>query len=113
MRPRSEEEPEPIIVPEPDEDPGEPDDDPAAAAGTGTMVPRVDSPSDREREYEYRVDVVSLAEVLDGTMAEKLGEASHDDWQLVDIIDAGDKKALLLRKRKQKESSRRPVGFAR
>jgi hypothetical protein len=111
MRLRSEEEPEPIIVPEPDEDPDEPDDEPAAAAATATIVPRVDAPS--EREYEYRIDVVSVAEVLDGTIAEKLGEASHDDWNLVDIIDAGDKKALLLRKRKQKESSRRPVGFAR
>ena len=111
MRLRFEEEPEPIIVPEPDEDPDEPDDEPASAAATATMVPRVDAPT--EREYEYRVDVVSVAEVLDGTIAEKLGEASHDEWHLVDIIDAGDKKALLLRKRKQKESSRRPVGFAR
>ncbi len=111
MRLRFEEEPEPIIVPEPDEDPDGPDDEPAAAAGTATIVPRVDSPM--EREYEYRVDVLSLAEVLDGTIAEKLSEASHDDWHLVDIIDAGDKKALLLRKRKQKESARRPVGFAR
>jgi hypothetical protein len=108
MRPRLEE--EPIIVPEPDEDPEEPDE-PAGAGAAATMVPRVDSPTDRE--YEYRVDVVTVAQVLDGTIAEKLGDASHDDWHLVDIIDAGDKKALLLRRRKQKDSNRRPVGFAR
>jgi hypothetical protein len=113
MRPRFEEEPEPIIVPEPDEDPDEPDADPAAAAtATATMVPRVDATAG-EREYEYRVDVVTVAQVLDGTLADRLSEASHDEWNLVDIIDAGDQKALLMRKRKQKESSRRPVGFAR
>ncbi len=107
-----EEEPEPIIVPaEPDEEPDEPEAEPAAAAATGTLVPRVEAAV--EREYEYRVDVVTVAQVLDGTIAEKLSDASHDEWQLVDIIDAGDKKALLLRKRKQKESARRPVGFAR
>ncbi len=111
MRPRFEEEPEPIIVPEPDEDPDEPDAEPAAAA-TATIVPRVDAGA-VEREYEYRVDVVTVAQVLDGTLADRLSEASHDEWNLVDIIDAGEKKALLMRKRKQKESARRPVGFAR
>jgi hypothetical protein len=110
MRLRLEEDPEPIIVPEPDEDPDEPSGEPAAAA-TATMVPRVDAAGDRE--YEYKVDVITIAQVLDGTLADRLSEASHDEWNLVDIIDAGDKKALLLRKRKQKESSRRPVGFAR
>ncbi|MEP7104912.1 MAG: hypothetical protein ABI838_03585 [Chloroflexota bacterium] len=108
--PRLEEEPEPIIVPEPDEDPDEPDVEPAAAAGAA-IVPRVDSGADRE--YEYRVDVITVAQVLDGTLADRLSEASHEEWSLVDIIDAGDQKAILLRKRKQKESSRRPVGFAR
>jgi len=110
MRPRFEEEPAPIIVPEPD-DPEAPDDEPAATAGAATLVPTVDAPS--EREYEYRVDVLTVAQVLDGTIATRLGEASHDEWNLVDIVDAGDKKALLLRRRKQKQSSRRPVGFAR
>ena len=90
-----EEEPEPIIVPaEPDEEPEEPAEEPAASAATATIVPRVDAPIER-------------------TIADKLSEASHDEWHLVDIIDAGDKKALLLRKRKQKEAARRPVGFAR
>jgi hypothetical protein len=112
MRRRLEEEPDPIIVPaEPDEEPDEPEDEPAASAATGTLVPRVEAPI--EREYEYRVDVLTVAQVLDGTIADKLSDASHDEWHLVDIIDAGDKKALLLRKRKQKEAARRPVGFAR
>jgi hypothetical protein len=110
MRLREEEEPEPIIVPEPDEEPDEPEGEPAATA-TATHVPRVEPPV--ERDYEYRVEVLTVAQVLDGTIAEKLSEASHDEWNLVDIIDAGDKKALLLRKRKQKETARRPVGFAR
>ncbi len=112
MRPGFEEEPEPIVVPEPHEEPEAPDEEPAARAASGTLVPRVDA-SAADREYEYRVDVVTVGQVLDGTIAEKLSDASHDDWHLVDIIDAGDKKALLLRKRKQKESARRPVGFAR
>lgn len=112
MRPRQEEEPDPIVIPaEPDEEPEGPEEEPAASAATGTVVPRVEAPV--EREYEYRVDVLTVAQVLDGTIADKLSDASHDEWHLVDIIDAGDKKALLLRKRKQKESARRPVGFAR
>ena len=112
MRRRFEEEPDPIILPaEPDEDPDEPVEEPEASAGTATIVPRVDAPI--EREYEYRVDVLTIGQVLDGTIADKLSDASHDEWHLVDIIDAGDKKALLLRKRKQKEAARRPVGFAR
>jgi len=111
MRPWFEEEPEPIIVPEPDEEPDEPDEQPAARTAAGTLIPRVDAGGDRD--YDYRVDVLTVAQVLDGTIAQKLSDASHEEWHLVDIIDAGDKKALLLRKRKQRESQHRPVGFAR
>ncbi len=103
------EEPEPIEVPD---DPDEPDVEPEpVATGGQTLVPAVPGPA--EREYEYRVEVVTLEQVLDGkTLPELLSQASHDEWHLVEIIDGGDRKAILLRKRKESKPQRRPVGFA-
>lgn len=98
-------------IPEPDE-PEEPDgpDAPETVAATAAPIPAVEAPV--EREYEYRVEVVTVPEVLDGkTLTARLEEASHDEWHLVEIIDCGDKKAILLRKRKEKKSDRRPLGF--
>lgn len=111
VRPRVEEEPEPIVVPDEPDEPDEPEVEPEAVATSGTtLVPAV--PANVEREYEYRVEVVTNAQVLDGkTLPNLLSEASHDEWHLVEIIDAGDKKAVLLRKRKESKPQRRPVGF--
>lgn len=106
MRVRLEEIPEPD---EPDE-PDEPEGPETVTATSAAPVPAVEAPV--EREYEYRVDVVTVAEVLDGkTLADKLESASHDEWHLVEIIDCGDRKAILLRKRKEKKADRRPLGF--
>ncbi len=106
---RSEEEPEPPEIPD---DPDEPEIEPERVSSQSpALVPAVAAPPDRE--YEYKVEVVTVAEVVDGkTLPELLSKASHDEWHLVEIIDAGEKKAILLRKRKENKSERRPVGFA-
>lgn len=100
MRERLEEEPEP------DEEPDEPG---AVATAPGTQLPSV---SDGGREHEYRTDLLTAAEVLDGTtLAGQLNKASTDGWDLVDIINAGDRYAVLLRRAKRPERNARPVGF--
>ena len=105
------EEPEPIIVPEPDEpDEPEPDVEPVSASAAPALVPAVATAI--EREYEYRVEVLTNAQILDAkTLPDLLSTASHDEWHLVEIIDTGEKKAVLLRKRKEAKPERRPVGF--
>jgi len=91
---------------EPDE---EPDETPAAAA-TSTLVPAV---SNGGREFEYRTELVTAAQVLDGTtLAEQLTKASADGWDLVDVITAGDRHAVLLRRAKRAEREARQVGFS-
>jgi len=109
MRTRLEEEPEPIEVPD---DPDEPEIEPEPVASGGpALIPSVPGPA--ERDYEYRVEVITLQQVVDGkTLPDLLTKASHDDWHLVEIVDAGEKKALLLRKRKEAKPDRRPVGFS-
>ena len=100
---RSEEIPEE----EPDE---EPEDEPnGSATGVATAVPALGFPS---REFEFRTDEISLAELADGaTLAKRLGEASKDGWDFVQIVEAGDKHLLLLRRGKRGERQSRPVGF--
>ncbi len=101
MRERLEQEPEPE---EPDED------EPAAA--TSTLVPTVGS-ENGGREFEYRTELLTAAQVVDGTtLAEQLTRASSDGWDLVDVIGAGDRHAVLLRRGKRPERSARRVGFS-
>lgn len=93
---------------EPDEEP-EPRGPVATAAGPST-VPSV---SDGVREFEYRTELVTVAEVLDGTtLAEQLTRASADGWDLVEIIAAGDRHAILLRRGKRPSRQVGPVGFS-
>jgi hypothetical protein len=100
MRARSEEEPDP------DEDPGE--EAPAATASTA-LVPAVAAGA---REFEYRTQLVTAAQVTDGsTLADQLTQASADGWDLVEIIPAGDRHAILLRRPKGQDREARPVGF--
>jgi hypothetical protein len=102
MRERLEEEPEP------DE---EPDEEPASVAtAPGASLAAVSS--DGGREFEYRTDLVTVEQVVDGTtLAGQLTKASADGWDLVDIINAGDRHAVLLRRAKRPERNARPVGF--
>jgi hypothetical protein len=100
MRARSEEEPDP------EEDPGE--EEPAAS----TTTPLVPAVAAGGREFEYRTQLVTAVEVVDGsTLADQLTQASADGWDLVEIIPAGDRHAILLRRPKGQNREVRPVGF--
>ena len=109
---RSEYEPEEIPVIEPDEDPEyEPEDLPAAPA---TMV-RSGSQADGagEHEFDYRTEVISIEQLVDGkTLAGLLASASSDGWHYVAVVDAGDRRVVILRKLKKTQRERRSVGFA-
>jgi hypothetical protein len=99
MRARTEEEPEP------DEDPGEA----AAAAPPGPVVPAVGA---GVRDLEFRTQLLTAAEVVDGSsLADQLTKASTDGWDLVEIIPAGDRYAVLLRRPKLTDREARRVGF--
>src|SRR4051812_36254601 len=91
---------------EPDE---EPDETPSHSSATSTLVPAV---ADDAREFEYRTELLTVAQVLDGTtLAELLTKASADGWDLVDVIPADGRHAILLRRAKRAEREPRPVGF--
>lgn len=109
---KSEYEPEQVPIIEPDEDPEyEPEDIPAAPASMTSGSSSTDGHGDRD--FEYRTEVLSLEEIVDGnTLANRLTAASSDGWHLVDIVDAGDRRVLVLRKLKKAERVARSVGFA-
>src|SRR4051812_16337018 len=109
---RSEYDPDELPVIEPDEDPEyEPEDEPAAPAAMVRSVGHGDGYG--ERDYEYRSEALTVAQVGDGkTLTDKLTAAAADGWHLVQVIDAGDKRVLLLRRQKKSERERRSVGFA-
>jgi len=91
---------------EPDED--EPERDGSRPAGP--MVPTV---AGAGCEWEYRSELLTLAQVTDGeTLAKRLTAASAEGWDLFEVVDAGDKRALLLRRPKQSRGQPRRVGFA-
>ena len=98
MRHRLEEEPEPD---EPDEAP--------VAAPPAPIVPAVAAEG---RELEYRTELLTSAEVVDGsTLADRLTRASSDGWDLVDIVQAGERYAVLLRRPQTRDREERRVGF--
>jgi hypothetical protein len=100
MRERFEEEPEPEPEPEPQED---------EAPKAATLVPTVASEG---REFEYRTETLTDKEVSDGSsLVELLNATSSDNWDLVEIIAAGERHVVLLRKVKRTERSERRVGF--
>jgi hypothetical protein len=95
---------------EPDEDPDEPEQPgDGSATATGPML-SVGLPS---REWEYSTQVLSVAQVVDGTTLVKLlKDAGVDGWELTDVIDGGEKRVLLMRRPKRSERESRRVGFA-
>ena len=104
MRPYSEEEPEP------DEDPDEDPDEAPAATAASAVVPSVGAAG---REFEYRTELLTAEQIVDGsTLAERLTAASAEGWDLVDVIPANGRHAVLLRKLKHQERAGRQVGFA-
>lgn len=106
--------PEEIPDEDPDDDPDyEPDDAPAGPSTLTTSVHANGASGGGDREYEYRSEMLGIEEVADGhTLVEKLNAGTTDGWHLVDVIDAGDKRLLLLRKVRKTERAHRTVGFA-
>ena len=97
-------------IPEEEPDEPEPEEAPAAASAVATMLPSVAPAS---REFEFRTESIALAELTDGsTLPAKLGEASKDGWDFVQVIEAGDSRVLLFRRGKKAERHNRPVGFS-
>ena len=109
---RSEYEPEQPPLIEPEEDPEyEPDDLPAAP--TTLVRSGAHTNGAGEAEFEYRSETLTIDQVLDGkTLPELLAKASGESWHYVGVIDAGDRRVVLLRKLKKTERERRSVGFA-
>jgi hypothetical protein len=98
-----------------EEDPDEPDepdqpDEPGDAAAGSRLLPTVAMPS---REWEFSTHVLTLPQVADGTtLVKTLKDAGADGWELSEVVDAGDKRVLLMRRPKRGERETRRVGFA-
>ena len=96
--------------PEPDE-PDEPDETESAVPPTvtGTAVPASGSGND----WEYRVEPLTDGEVADAAgLADRLNRGAADGWHLVQVVEAGSGRILVLRRQKRPERNNRPVGFA-
>ncbi|HVC78411.1 MAG TPA: hypothetical protein VND96_18040 [Candidatus Micrarchaeaceae archaeon] len=94
---------------DPDEDPDEPEQ-PADGVAPTSHVPTVGLPA---REWEYSTEVLTLAQVADGSTLVKVIQASAaDGWELADVIDGGEKRVLLMRRSKRSARESRRVGFA-
>jgi hypothetical protein len=102
----------PLPFDEDPDDPDEPDEpgSPDGAAATASHIPSVGMPT---REWEYSTQVLTVAQVVDGTSLVKvLKEAGADGWELADVVDGGEKRVLLMRRPKRSSHEARRVGFA-
>jgi hypothetical protein len=100
----AEEEPE---EPEEPDEPGAPGD---GAAAPARLVPTVALPG---REWEYSTQVLTVAQVADGTtLVKALKDAASEGWDLAEVIDGGEKRVLLMRRPKRAPREARRVGFA-
>ena len=104
MANHDEEEPE-----EPD-DPEEPDGPDNGAMAPTRLVPTVGMPN---REWEFTTHVLTVAQVADGTtLVTQLKDDAVEGWELAEIVDAGDKRVMLMRRPKRPQREARRVGFA-
>lgn len=98
---------------DPEQVPGEPDDDPEyddEPAPGRDLTPRVADSGDRD--WEFKTETLDLAQITDGeTLAKTLSEAAGDGWHLASVVDAGDKRVLVMRRPKRPERKQRTVGF--
>ena len=94
---------------DPDDEPDEPEQ-PADGAAPTSHVPSVGMPA---REWEYSTEVLTLAQVVDGTTLVKvLQAAAAEGWELAEVVDGGEKRVLLMRRSKRSSRESRRVGFA-
>jgi hypothetical protein len=98
---------------DPDEEPDEPEQpaQPDGARGIAAgLIPAVALPT---RDWEYSTKVLTVAQVADGvTVVKVLAEAAADGWDLVSVLDGGDKRVILMRRPKRTTRESRRVGFA-
>jgi hypothetical protein len=99
-------------IPEPDE-PDEPDEEPERTADAATaLAAPLASLGFPAREFEFKTEAISAVQLADGTtLAARLTEASQEGWDFVQVVEAGEKRFLLLRRVKRGERKSRPVGF--
>jgi len=65
------------------------------------------------REWEYSTEVLTVAQVTDGTTLVKILQAAGaDGWELAEVVDGGEKRVLLMRRSKRSSRESRRVGFA-
>jgi len=96
---------------EPDEEPDEPAQ-PAQPGDGASAAPRIPNVGLPTRDWEYSTRVLPVAQLVDGTTLVKLLEESGTDgWELADVLDAGDKRVLLMRRPKRPARESRRVGF--
>jgi hypothetical protein len=95
-----------------DEEPEEPETEPEPSSSTTSPAVVVASPASQGVAFDYRTEVLTAAQVLDGTtLPEKLATESADGWDLVDLVQAQDKHVVILRKPKKPDRAERRVGF--
>ncbi len=95
-----------------DEEPEEPETEPQPSSSTTSPAVVVAPPSSQGVAFDYRTEVLTAAQILDGTtLPEKLGKESAEGWDLVDLVQAEDRHVILLRKPKKPDRSERRVGF--
>src|SRR4029077_14566490 len=98
---------------DPNEDPEGPDEPEQPGDGSATATRPMLSVGLPSREWEYSTQVLTVAQVSDGTTLVKvLKESAADGWELADVIDGGEKRVLLMRRPKRSERESRRVGFA-
>jgi hypothetical protein len=86
----------------------EPEPEPESPRTTST-VPSVAPDS---QAFEYRTEILTTKQMADGkSLVELLNQASGDDWDLVEVITAGERHVVLLRKVKREPRENRRVGF--
>ena len=102
----------PHLEDDPDEDPDEPEKPGGPDGSTASAGPML-SVGLPAREWEFSTQVLTVAQVVDGTtLAKLLQEAGADGWELSDVIDGGEKRVLLMRRPKRSSRESRRVGFA-
>ena len=95
---------------DPEEEPDAPDEPGDGSAQPGGAIPSVAFPT---REWEYSTQNLSVVQMADGTtLVQTLKDAAGEGWELDQVLEAGDKRVLLLRRPKRQSRESRRVGFA-
>ncbi|MGH7903788.1 MAG: hypothetical protein ACREPA_06635 [Candidatus Dormibacteraceae bacterium] len=90
-----------------EEEPDEPEEE--AEPSPRASIPAVGEP---DRTFEYSVARISIDDLAGGEgLAKRLNDASAEGWDLVSIVDAGEARALVMRRRRRPQHEGGQVGF--